>query len=98
MALFTAKIPHRYECELRLGHTIIYPDFTLRHPRTGKVYYWEHFGLMDNPAYCKKMANKLELYANNGIIPSINLITTYETVKQPLSPETINQIIETYFS
>lgn len=98
MALFTAKIPHRYECELCLGNTIIYPDFTLRHPRTGDTYYWEHFGLMDNPAYCRTMANKLELYTKNGIIPSINLITTYETDNHPLSPETINRTIETYFS
>ena len=32
------QIPFRYECELRLGDTILHPDFTIRHPRTGEIY------------------------------------------------------------
>ena len=45
------KIPFRYECALQLGENTLFPDFTIRHPKTGDVYYWEHFGLMDNPSY-----------------------------------------------
>lgn len=97
MALCMYKIPHRYECALELNGMTVYPDFTLRHPRTGKTYYWEHFGRMDDPEYCHKMVSKLEQYALNNIIPSINLITTYETGEYPLSPETIEQTIKTYF-
>jgi len=37
--LFTHQIPFRYECALHLEETIIYPDFTIRHPVTGKLYY-----------------------------------------------------------
>lgn len=44
MFLYMNKIPYRYECSLQLGDTIIYPDFTIRHPQTGKLFYWEHFG------------------------------------------------------
>lgn len=97
IALCMHQIPHRYECALELGGVTVYPDFTLRHPRTGKIFYWEHFGLMDDSTYCHKMANKLKQYAINGIIPSINLITTYETKEYPLSPEVIEQTIKTYF-
>lgn len=97
MALFTKGIPFRYECALQLNNITLYPDFTIRHPQTGKTYYWEHFGLMDKPAYCEKVSSKLQLYISNGIIPSIDLITTYETKENPLSPETVERIIEFYF-
>lgn len=95
--LFVNKIPFRYECKLELGDTTIYPDFTIRHPETGKIYYWEHFGRMDDPNYCKNVFSKLQLYANYGIIPTIQLITTYETRLNPLSSETIEKIIKNTF-
>lgn len=97
MILYVHKIPFRYECALTLGETTLYPDFTIRHPKTGEVYYWEHFGLMDNPAYSKNAYTKLQLYTNHGIIPSIQLITTYETKEHPLTAETIESIVENYF-
>ena len=97
MALFSHQIPFRYECELNLGGNIIYPDFTIRHPKTGDVYYWEHFGLMDNPTYCRNVGLKLQQYSLNGIIPSIHLITTYETSEHPLNSEIIEKIIDHYF-
>lgn len=98
MALFSHQIPFRYECALTLGTHIFYPDFTIRHPKTGEVYYWEHFGLMDNPSYCRNVSLKLQQYSLNGIIPSIQLITTYETGTHPLNPEIIVKIIDHYFT
>ena len=97
MLLHTNRIPFRYECALQLGEITIYPDFTIRHPRTGNFYYWEHFGMMDHPAYSKKVSSKLDLYISNKIIPSVQLITTYETQDHPLSSDWINKLIEHYF-
>lgn len=91
------QIPFRYECELRLGDIVFYPDFTIRHPRTGKTYYWEHCGRMDKPNYVHKVFTRLETYVDHGIIPSINLITTYETKEYPLSMKAIEKIVEEYF-
>ena len=96
MSLYMNKIPFRYECALQLGKTTIYPDFTLRHPQTGKTLYWEHFGLMDDPDYCRKAYAKLQLYTMNGIIPSVHLITTYETKENPLSSDLVEKMIEYY--
>lgn len=90
-------IPFRYECELQLGTAFFYPDFTIRHPKTGEMYYWEHFGMMDNREYAKKNYAKLETYQAYGIIPSINLITTFETQDHPLSLEVIEKLIKHYF-
>ena len=90
------QIPFRYECPLELGNTTLYPDFTIMHPKTGELIYWEHFGMMDDPAYCKNVFSKLNLYVANGIIPNINLITTYETKDFPLDTEQINNMISLY--
>ena len=97
MVLFKSKIPYRYECCLQLDNIEIYPDFTIRHPETGEIYYWEHFGLMDDVNYKKKAFSKLQHYVQNGIIPGIQLITTYETKDYPLSLELIEKIVEYYF-
>ncbi len=97
MALYVKGIPFRYECELHLSESIIYPDFTIRHPITGDVYYWEHFGKMDNPKYAQNCIAKLQHYTTHGILPGINLITTYESKEKPLTSETIERIINEFF-
>ena len=97
MALRKYSIPFRYECELVLNDSIIFPDFTIRHPHTGLYLYWEHFGLMDSLSYTDRAVSKLRLYTSNGITPGINLITTYETKNNPLTMQTIEKTIEFYF-
>lgn len=91
------NIPYRYECALYLNDFLSYPDFTIMHPRTGQIFYWEHFGLMDQTDYIKNTYSKLSLYATNGIVPSIQLITTYETQNNPLDISRVEAIIQHYF-
>lgn len=97
MLLFQHKIPFRYECALTFGDAVVYPDFTIRHPITGKIFYWEHFGLMDKPEYAANATCKIRTYTENGILPGINLITTYETQDNPLDSEWVEKLIEHYF-
>ena len=95
--LFTHHIPYRYEEVIRLGNKSVAPDFTIMHPKTKEIYYWEHFGMMDDPAYVKKACEKIQHYSLNGIIPSKQLIITYETKEYPLNPQEVNKVIEDYF-
>lgn len=97
MLLYLHKIPFRYECALHLGSTTLFPDFTIKHPLTGKIYYWEHLGLLDNSSYANNTISKLQLYTSHGILPSFNLITTAETKEVPLSADTVAKIIRLYF-
>lgn len=97
MLLYESKIPYRYECQLVLGNKIYWPDFSLLHPFTTERYYWEHFGMMDNPEYANKACLKIKEYTSNGIIPGINLITTFETKDKPLTSDTVKRIIDNYF-
>ena len=96
-ALFHHKIPFRYECALSLGEFIFYPDFTILHPISHKIIYWEHFGMMDDSTYSKNIYSKLRVYQEHGIIPSIQLITTYETKEHPLTYHLVEKIISHYF-
>ncbi len=96
-ALFMNHIPYRYECELNLGEVSLYPDFTILHPVTHELYYWEHFGLMHNPDYRNNTSQKLKLYIENRIYPSEHLITTFESDTLPLDSERIQHLIEQFF-
>ena len=95
--LYTNKIPFRYECALHLDHMVFYPDFTILHPSTRKLYYWEHFGKMDDVGYAEKTYLKLRTYNAYGLLPSIHLITTYESKQYPLSYEDVEKIGALYF-
>lgn len=95
-ALYLNHIPYRYECALRLGSVIFYPDFTILHPTTGNVIYWEHFGMMDDIDYARNAYSKLHSFSKHGIIPSINLIVTYETRSNPLTSDIVDKTIQLY--
>lgn len=95
--LYYFGVPFRYEDKLILGNSIFYPDFTIRHPKTGRFFYWEHFGIMDNPEYANRACQKIKSYCECGIIPSVNLILTYETKEYPLAIERVERLVKEYF-
>ncbi len=84
------QIPYRYEAALYLDYTI-YPDFTIRHPETGALYYYEHFGMVDDPDYRRKMLDKLDIYMRYGIF---DLLYTIETKDRPLTVEQIDTALQ----
>ena len=89
MLLYTNKIPYHYEELIHLGDIIVAPDFTIKHPVTGEMFYWEHLGRMDDPGYVKNACEKIGMYSLHGIVPSVNLILTFETQEHPLSPHVV---------
>ena len=92
------NILYQYEKPLYLkGYGTIYPDFTFLSKKTRKEIYWEHFGKMDLPEYAKNAADKLHMYARNGIYPGDRLITTYETMEQPLDTAIVQKLITYHF-
>lgn len=96
--LYIYKIPFRYECALQLSGRTIYPDFTIRHPKTGETYYWEHLGKMDDSAYHDRAHARLDFYSKHQLYPMIQLIITTETAQNPLSTHTIECRIQEFFS
>ena len=51
---------------------------------------------MDDAEYATSAAKKLKVYEKNGIFPGKNLIITMESQEEPLSSQTIEQIIKAY--
>lgn len=86
-----------YEQLWKFPECDIYPDFTIRHPKTGEFIIWEHFGLMDKPSYVQDTICKLKVYEANGFCPGSNLIVTFEDRNHPLSQRRIMNEIEYFF-
>ena len=96
-ALYMNHIPYRYECELELGEVTLYPDFTILHPETLEVYYWEHFGMMDYPEYSAKAIKKIAKYEENGYWFGDNFLCTFETREEPLNMRIVEKMLKHYF-
>ena len=73
---------------------IVHPDFTIINIHTGKIVYWEHAGLMDDPLYVNKFVRKMNSYVANGLIIGKDVIVSYETQTLPLDIRIVKKIIE----
>lgn len=93
--LFDMDIPYRYECLLELrGGKEFYPDFTIMLPDSGKLVYFEYFGLMDDPEYAADAINKIGKYAAAGICFGDNFLAAFESSKTPLDPDSVRLMFE----
>ena len=91
------NVPYRYEfpLELKNGRTF-HPDFLCLNVRTRREYIWEHFGLLDDPSYANRAAEKLLLFSENKILPGKNLIITTETADVHLSSVQLEAFIKEF--
>lgn len=94
--LMRYQIPFRYECQLQIDNKVVYPDFTILHPKTKKLIYWEHFGMTDKYKYCRDNYSKLIDYCGQDIWLGENLILTSETRNAPLNYEVIENRIKEF--
>ena len=79
-----------------LEQDTLHPDFYVLNKRTGKAYFWEHLGKMDDPEYCRKNFNRFMRILDAGYVIGEDVIVTHEDSKNPLMTESIDRIIETY--
>ena len=68
--LHSRRIEYAYEQAIVLGNgRVRYPDFTIADQARGVKYYWEHLGLLDDPAYRARWDRKRAEYTADGIVP-----------------------------
>lgn len=91
--LFLKDIPYKYEAALQLGSRVIFPDFTILRMNTREEVYLEHFGMMDDPEYCKKALDKIEEYEGAGICLGEKLFVTFESSEKPININQVNNLI-----
>ena len=90
--LYEEGILFHYEEILLLEKDDSSPDFNM--PITFiEKYIWEHFGAMDKEKYFHRTRGRVLDYMDHKWFPGINMITTYETKKHPLSKELVELYI-----
>lgn len=95
--LASRGVPYHYEKPLNIpGWNTIFPDFQVLNVRTREEFFWEHFGMMDNPDYARKFTKKLRVYERGGIYFGRNLLCTFETSVDPLDPHTVDGLIRKF--
>lgn len=93
--LYLRNIPYKYEEGMRLGRNgMVFPDFTMLNKRTRREYYLEHFGMMDNPEYCKLAIEKIEMYEENGIHLGERLFATFESSLKSVNLKMIDNLLD----
>lgn len=99
--LHSAKIDYHYESPLELGGVVKYPDFTIEDDDAGVTYYWEHCGLLHDPAYQRRWKEKEKRYRANDILPLEEgggprgvLIVTRDRADGGIDSEVIGSMIE----
>lgn len=94
------KVPFLYEFPLELktfyGKKIFHPDFCCLNLRTRQEFYWEHFGMMDDPEYSANAVGKLKIFNENHFKQGKNLIITMESQSNPLTAKETLRVIEDF--
>lgn len=69
-----------------------YPDFTIILP-SGKIFYWEHKGLLKREQYAERDRQKTIDYNKNGIFQPHNYIVTEDGPSNDLDLENIKKVV-----
>ena len=96
-SLHRNNIPARYEWDKEINGITYHIDFTIKHPKDGRLIYWEHCGLMDKDTYAANIGTKIKEFAKAGIFPDRNLILTYESREFPFESWMADEIVERWF-
>ena len=97
--LFYCNIIYQYEPLIRLHDgTIVFPDFAMLNIRTRKTIYLEHFGMMDNPEYCKRAIEKMEIYERNELFTCRDVVYTFESSNKAININSIENIINRFLN
>jgi ATP-dependent exoDNAse (exonuclease V) alpha subunit len=103
--LAAAGIDYEYETKLvGLDGQTRLPDFTIVDDDSGKVFYWEHCGMLGDPGYARKWAKKLDWYRAQQILPHKEgggergtLVVTEDDEKGGISSQAIKELIASLF-
>lgn len=89
-------IEFKYEVTLKHGFRKMFPDFVVKRPKDGKIFFWEHAGVTGKDEYVKDLHAKLDDYHAEGINLWDNLIVTFDKPDGSLDMDTIEKVIKLY--
>jgi ATP-dependent exoDNAse (exonuclease V) alpha subunit len=104
-ALDNAGILFDYEKPLSLGGSVRYPDFTIDDEISGRVFLWEHLGMLEREDYRLSWNKKLAWYRSQGVLPADEgggpngtLITTTESSKTGFDMPVVKSVISQFLN
>ena len=96
MVLDSHGLEYKYEVALHINGRTIYPDFVIRRKRDGKIFIWEHFGLIFSEEYRQKMYRRLEELHEAGFNIWDNLLMSFDSVEGSIDVDFIERMIKLY--
>lgn len=90
-------IPYKYEYPVRFRTYTGHVDFYVLNKYTGKVFYYEHFGMMEDDKYKKDAAQRIRDYEKLGIMPGTGLVMTFESDNCVISTTALDWLCRKYF-
>jgi hypothetical protein len=104
-ALTHAGVRFTYEKALTLGGKTRFPDFTIEDDVSGRVFYWEHLGMLERPEYRRSWDAKLAWYKSNGVelaaesaVAPRMLICTTESASEGFDASIVQSLIRQYLA
>lgn len=94
--LTSYNIEFKYEVTIRHGYRKLYPDFVIKRPKDGKIFYWEHAGLTKREDYVLDLHARLDDFHAEGINLWDNLILSFDRPDGSVDVDYIDKIIRLY--
>lgn len=96
MVLDSHGLEYKYEVALHINGRTIYPDFVIKRKRDGKIFIWEHFGLIFSEEYRQKMYRKIAELHEAGFNPWDNLLMSFDSEEGSIDVDFIERMIKLY--
>ena len=95
-ALIYLNIPYVYEVPMIIGGKTFCPDFIVLNTRTKQEFLFEHIGYFVSEDYRERYLRKLTHYIENGYIPNVNLLLTYEDMNGDIDVSSIYKLLKAH--
>ena len=71
-------LEYKYEIKITIDGQVFYIDFAVYCPETGRFFFIEHFGMMNQERYRMRVFNKLTAYSTCGLQEGCDILYTFE--------------------
>lgn len=91
-------IPYVYDYPMYLSNKLKWPDFVIWDRKHNREVIIEHLGLMSKEDYRLSQIEKLWLYIENGYVPNVNLLLTFDDKSGNINIPAISKSLEAILS
>lgn len=94
--LIDRGIKYVYEMPMWIGGMKLHPDFVFYSHSRRKPIIWEHAGMLENDAYRRDFAERLDMYQSSGYAPCVDVIFSFDMADGGVDTRQLNKLIDEY--